>query len=337
MNPRIHHRNAAPVKMKKKVKEEKNEYELCKVCKINHNLGRRHNFYPNHIKSLSSFLSRFQTKLSDVRFFLKNPTILLPEHAARNRLWCVFCDFELDEIDSSFACANAINHLASADHLKSVKDFLWRYGGGMDRIDSFRIVELDLAKWEKKCKLLNEAANNGSQRLLTGPVNDIHNELNSENFYNCDRNTIHNLNSSFTNGVVPLQNHTLEEYQVSGIAEFDGHVHGANSCTSTSSGTQFGYMDNQHASILNGRIGSHPNGGGYLPLGLFLVKSCTADLIQLGLVFYNPIMFLCVYTLFCLYLLDFKLVSCNILGKKLLFDFCKAFNFIDVDETGNPT
>ncbi|XP_017236189.1 TITAN-like protein isoform X1 [Daucus carota subsp. sativus] len=261
MNPRIHHRNAAPVKMKKKVKEEKNEYELCKVCKINHNLGRRHNFYPNHIKSLSSFLSRFQTKLSDVRFFLKNPTILLPEHAARNRLWCVFCDFELDEIDSSFACANAINHLASADHLKSVKDFLWRYGGGMDRIDSFRIVELDLAKWEKKCKLLNEAANNGSQRLLTGPVNDIHNELNSENFYNCDRNTIHNLNSSFTNGVVPLQNHTLEEYQVSGIAEFDGHVHGANSCTSTSSGTQFGYMDNQHASILNGRIGSHPNGG----------------------------------------------------------------------------
>lgn len=104
MNPRIHHRNAAPVKRKKKVKEkEKNEYELCKVCKINHNLGRRHNFYPNHIKSLSSFLSRFQTKLSDVRFFLKNPTILLPEHAARNRLWCVFCDFELDEIDSSFA------------------------------------------------------------------------------------------------------------------------------------------------------------------------------------------------------------------------------------------
>ena len=55
------------------------------------------------------------------------------------------------------------------------------------------------------------------------------------------------------------------------------------------------------------------------------------------MVFYNPIMFLCVYTLFCLYLLDFKLVSCNILGKKLLFDFCKAFNFIDVDETGNPT
>lgn len=41
---------------------------------------------------------------------------------------------------------NAINHLASAEHLKSLKDFLWRYGGGMDRIDSFRVVESDLAK-----------------------------------------------------------------------------------------------------------------------------------------------------------------------------------------------
>lgn len=96
-------------------------------------------------------------------------------------------------------------------------------------------------QWEKKCKLLkNEAASKGSQRLFAGPVNDIHNELNSDNFYNCDKNNIHYLNSSFTNGVVPLQNHTLEEYQVSGITEFGGHLHGANYYTSTSSGTQYG-------------------------------------------------------------------------------------------------
>lgn len=96
-------------------------------------------------------------------------------------------------------------------------------------------------QWEKKCKLLkNEAASKGSQRLLTGPVNDIHNELNSDIFYNCEKSNIHYLNSSFTNGVVPLQNHTLEEYQVSGTTEFGGHLRGANSYTSTSSGTQFG-------------------------------------------------------------------------------------------------
>ena len=41
---------------------------------------------------------------------------------------------------------NAINHLASADHLKNLKSFLWKYGGKMDQVDSFRISEEDLAK-----------------------------------------------------------------------------------------------------------------------------------------------------------------------------------------------
>lgn len=41
---------------------------------------------------------------------------------------------------------NAINHLASAEHLKNLKHFLWKYGGGMDSVDKFRILEADLAK-----------------------------------------------------------------------------------------------------------------------------------------------------------------------------------------------
>lgn len=41
--------------------------------------------------------------------------------------------------------SNAINHLASAEHLKNLKHFLWKYGGGMDRLDTFRISEDDLA------------------------------------------------------------------------------------------------------------------------------------------------------------------------------------------------
>ena len=39
---------------------------------------------------------------------------------------------------------NAINHLAN--HLKNLKSFLWKYGGKMDQVDSFRISEEDLAK-----------------------------------------------------------------------------------------------------------------------------------------------------------------------------------------------
>ncbi|KAK3043252.1 hypothetical protein RJ639_002495 [Escallonia herrerae] len=193
-------------------KEKKNEeYEFCAVCKLNHNQGRRHNYFPNHVKSRSAFLTRFQSKLADVRFFLKNPSLLRPEHASRNRLWCVFCGSDIDGLGSTFACGNAIAHLVSADHLKNLKDFLWKYGGGMDHVDSFRLSEVDLARWEKKCKLLKtDGASDRSRGVVIGPVNDI--QLNSENI----DTFIQSLNSSFSNGVVePLQIYTNERYQVS--------------------------------------------------------------------------------------------------------------------------
>uniref|UniRef100_A0A5B7B347 Putative TITAN-like protein n=1 Tax=Davidia involucrata TaxID=16924 RepID=A0A5B7B347_DAVIN len=157
-----------------KKKKKKDQFEFCKVCKLNHDQGRHHNYFPNHTKSLSSFISRFQSKLSDLRFFLNNPSLLRPDHASRNRLWCVFCDSDIGEVGSSFACGNAINHLASVDHLKNLKDFLWKYGSGKDCVDSFRISEADLAKWEKKCKSLkSEAASEGSRGLLIGHSNGM--------------------------------------------------------------------------------------------------------------------------------------------------------------------
>ncbi|MQL89904.1 hypothetical protein Taro_022476 [Colocasia esculenta] len=133
-------------------------FEFCKVCNLNHNQGRKHRYFPSHIKALSRFLSRFQGKLSDIRSFLKNPSPLRPEHAARNGLWCVFCDADVSEVGSSFVCNNAIYHLASSEHHKSLKHFLWLHGGGMDRVDSFIISEADLLKWEKKCEASKVAA-----------------------------------------------------------------------------------------------------------------------------------------------------------------------------------
>ena len=86
-----------------KKKKKKSEYEFCKVCNLNHDQGQRHKYFPSHKSSLSNFLSRFQAKHSDVRFFLKNPSPLRPELASKNRFWCVFCDSDIDEIGSSFA------------------------------------------------------------------------------------------------------------------------------------------------------------------------------------------------------------------------------------------
>ncbi|GMY15123.1 TITAN-like protein [Fagus crenata] len=205
------------VKKKKKNEEKKSEYEFCKVCNLNHDQGQRHKYFPSHKTSLSTFLSRFQSKLSDVCFFLKNPSPLYSELASRNRFWCVFCDSDIDELDSSFACYNAINHLASADHLKNLKHFLWKYGGGMDRVDTFRISDADLAKWEKKCVSLKSEAVSSSQGAIgpvVGPLNDIHNEHNYGNIDSFENSSIQSVKSSLSNGVMPLQYYT-NEYQVS--------------------------------------------------------------------------------------------------------------------------
>jgi hypothetical protein len=50
--------------------------------------------------------------------------------------------------------AKAISHLASEEHLKKLKHFMWKYGGGMDRVDTFRISEADAAKVSAKFVVL---------------------------------------------------------------------------------------------------------------------------------------------------------------------------------------
>ncbi|XP_042949148.1 TITAN-like protein isoform X1 [Carya illinoinensis] len=204
-------------------KQKKSEYEFCKVCNLNHDQGQRHKYFPSHKTSLSTFLSRFQSKLADVRFFLKNPCPLPSNLASRNRLWCVFCDSNIDELGCTFACYNAINHLASADHLKNLKHFLWKYGGAVDRLDAFRILESDVAKWEKKCKSLRNddvLSTEGPIGPVLGPSHDIHNELNSGNIDSFENCSIQSVKSSHSNGVLPLQCYT-NEYQVSHSGRFE--------------------------------------------------------------------------------------------------------------------
>ncbi|KAA8542115.1 hypothetical protein F0562_023266 [Nyssa sinensis] len=127
------------------------------------------------------------------------------------------------QVDST---GNAINRLASVNHLKKLKGFMWKY-----RIDSFSIDEADLAKWEKKCKSLkSEAASEGSSGLLIGPSNDIHNELNCEYIDTFGKKSIPSLKSSFLDGVIPLQYCTNERSQLSHseLSETGPFLHDAN-------------------------------------------------------------------------------------------------------------
>ncbi|KAG0476770.1 hypothetical protein HPP92_013611 [Vanilla planifolia] len=142
-------------------------FEFCDVCNLNHDQGRRHKFFPAHVRAIADALSRFSKKLADIRFFVRNPMLLRPEHSSLCRIWCIFCAVDIHEIGGSFVCGNAISHLGSNEHLTNLKRFLWKHGGGIDRVDSFRISETELLKWEKGCENLKIAASNEG---AIGPV-----------------------------------------------------------------------------------------------------------------------------------------------------------------------
>ncbi|KAF3327683.1 TITAN-like protein [Carex littledalei] len=139
------------------------------------------------------------------------------DNASRTRLWCIFCSLDLVETDSLFACGNAITHLASEEHLKNVKDFLWNHGVGadMDRVDSFRVTDTELAKWEKCCESLKKASH--SPQSGEQPPKDIQNDItyisrnvNENSFCNSYSSVV--VPSSSIN-VMPLQIATNDKYQ----------------------------------------------------------------------------------------------------------------------------
>ncbi|KAL8167104.1 hypothetical protein V2J09_008603, partial [Rumex salicifolius] len=173
---------------KEKKRKRKGEFDFCKVCRINHDDGRRHNYFSSHTRSRAALFSRFQKKISNVRSCLRSPKFLIPEHTSLDRIWCVFCEMDIDEQGSSFESNNAIRHLASVDHLKKLKHFLWKYGGGMNKVDSFRVTESELSKWEKKCEVLQ------SEATVTATKSDgSHHELSTD--IHTKRQTMKNLDN----------------------------------------------------------------------------------------------------------------------------------------------
>ncbi|CAA0828531.1 TITAN-like protein [Striga hermonthica] len=200
--------------MKRKSNETSLQFEFCDVCRLNHNQGRRHNYFPTHKTSLATLLTRFQSKLTHVKSFLKTPTPIRPDLAHQNRLWCIFCNCNIPELDNPFSCGNAIQHLASVEHWKRLKSFMWKYGGGMDRVDLFRICEADYAKWEKKCRTLKtEAAKAESIGPVAGPPKNIHNELHADSVNSLQKVDIDSCDFFISNGVVPLHSYTNERTQ----------------------------------------------------------------------------------------------------------------------------
>ncbi|RCV12395.1 hypothetical protein SETIT_2G266400v2 [Setaria italica] len=212
------------------------ELEYCELCRHHHDLGRRHRYGRKHRAKLEAALTTFRSKLSDLRRALlhgsPSPQPPLP------RLWCPFCSTELVDLDNRSACSNAIYHLASGEHLKAVKDFLRKHGGGMDQVDSLRISEDEVAKWEKSCESLSKGAKTGTEGLIgpsLGPMKDIQNESTCDNLDSFAQTNIPSFSNTASYVVMPLQSPTNGAYHPISAA-----CHGAFSSGSVSYSAPYG-------------------------------------------------------------------------------------------------
>ncbi|ONM22775.1 TITAN-like protein [Zea mays] len=212
------------------------EFEYCELCRHHHDHGRRHRYIVKHRRNLDAALTCFRSKLSDLRraFLPGSPSSQPP----RTRLWCPFCSIDLVDLDSRSAGNNAIYHMASSEHLKGVKDFLWKHGGRMDQVVSLRISEDVLAKWEKGPECLSTGTKKGTEELI-GPslkqIKDIQNEYACDSLDSFAQNNIPSFSNTASYVVMPLQNSTNGAYGSISTA-----CHGASSSGSASHSAPYG-------------------------------------------------------------------------------------------------
>eukprot|EP00898_Chlorokybus_atmophyticus_P000689 jgi/Chlat1/1620/Chrsp127S01884 len=130
--------------------KEHNDYAFCGVCRLSHNQRRRHVYSQRHVARLKEVLSKAEAKLKEVRWMLAHPQPLIDQRTREaNRYWCAFCEEEIQELDSTWACEQAIVHLTGESHSKRVKSFWVANGASVDRRDNFILTEDDLEKVRK--------------------------------------------------------------------------------------------------------------------------------------------------------------------------------------------
>eukprot|EP00741_Cyanophora_paradoxa_P007098 tig00001086_g6869.t1 len=100
-------------------------YQLCTVCRRNHEEGKRHVYSKKHQQKLAKVLQNDLRRIDDIRFFLSTPAAKDASAKEASPFWCRFCEVEVKDGPSRFHCVRHIQHLASWEHNRRVWDF-WR-------------------------------------------------------------------------------------------------------------------------------------------------------------------------------------------------------------------
>lgn len=122
-------------------------FRFCSICKINHNLGRKHIFTNKHREKLREKLEKAKNRVNDVKFFIENVRKLQKGEESCNKFWCFFCHTEIREHGSQFVCESAIRHLASTEHLEKLKSHGTENGTENEKRSVFTVSPIELEQW----------------------------------------------------------------------------------------------------------------------------------------------------------------------------------------------
>ncbi|KAL1433894.1 hypothetical protein MTO96_012119 [Rhipicephalus appendiculatus] len=108
------------------------QYALCELCRVSHNIGKKHVYSKKHQQIVKNVLAKYLKKVHEAKQFLKKPEVhdLLWEDGAK--VWCYFCAAEIEKhgrnVDEALSvrCYNFLLHLATPAHEAACKSFFWK-------------------------------------------------------------------------------------------------------------------------------------------------------------------------------------------------------------------
>lgn len=151
------------------------DFKFCKVCRCNHNLGRKHVYSKKHQNFVQKILLKYGKKIAEARRTIKTPCVIDGELEPGSQFWCHFCGIQvikhLTDRDTSVQFGGVFEHLASTDHLKNTN--FWWTENGAERSEKakFLLTKQELRKFkgavQEKLKDLEKEVENKHDEVVS--------------------------------------------------------------------------------------------------------------------------------------------------------------------------
>ncbi|XP_075548248.1 centrosomal AT-AC splicing factor-like [Dermacentor variabilis] len=147
------------------------QYTLCELCRVSHNVGKKHVYSRKHQEIVKNVLAKYLKKVNEAKQFLKKPEVhdLLWEDGAK--VWCYFCTMEIEKhgrkVDDALSVRsyNFLLHLATPAHEAACKSFFWKNKISKTSIKLYVIKSATVSKAEPLINAAEKAYLEKMERL----------------------------------------------------------------------------------------------------------------------------------------------------------------------------